>query len=666
MTLFLLALGLLAAGGVASLVAGRRPAALTLGTASAVLGSALGLAAAVGALRDGGGPVLVLRWSEPLAAVRIGLDPLSAFFLVALFGLALPAALFGHGYMRRTAGGRALGPFALFFNLLLVSLALVFSARHAVLFLVAWELMTVASYLLVTFDHRDPEVRRAGLTFLVASHLSAAFVVALFLLLGREAGGLDFEAFALLRTRPEVPATLFTGLALVGFGTKAGLVPLHVWLPEAHPAAPSHVSALLSGVMIKAGVYGLLRTLSFLPPPPGGLGALLAVLGAGGALAAIVLAAGQRDLKAALAYSSVENVGLVLLGIGLGIASAAEGAPLGAALGFGAALLHVWNHAAMKGLAFMAGGAVAHAAHTRDLERMGGLLRRLPATGALLLVGTAALAALPPLNGFVSEWLLYLGLLESIRSAATPTVLAAAVAVAALATVGAVAAVAFTRLAGTALLGSPRSPGAEHAHEPGFDTWGPLLLPAAACLALGLFPRQAIKLATPAVAEVARLPPERLAALLAAPTRSLAVPLQAAALVLALLAGAAWLWRRRLLAARPPAAADTWGCGFTRPAARMQYTASSYGQFLLGSLVPRPLAPRGRAVLPRGLFPGRSSLAFERQDPARRRLFDPIFAAVGGRFQALRRYQAGRLHVQLLYTVLTLVGLVVFFVLRHP
>jgi NADH:ubiquinone oxidoreductase subunit 5 (subunit L)/multisubunit Na+/H+ antiporter MnhA subunit len=320
----------------------------------------------------------------------------------------------------------------------------------------------------------------------------------------------------------------------------------------------------------------------------------------------------------------------------------------------------------MKGLAFMGAGALAHAAHTRDVERMGGLLSRLPRTGALFLLGALALSALPPLNGFVSEWLLYLGLLEATRAPAVATPLAAALALSALALIGAVAAVAFTRLAGVALLGAPRSPAAARAEEPGPGSWIPLALLALGCLGLALFPAEALSLAAPAIAEVARIPVARLEALVAGPSRSLAVPMRAAALALGAASALAWLWRSRLLRGRQVAPAETWGCGFARPSPRMQYTGSSYAQLLLSGLAPRLLAPRVRVVLPRGIFPGRSSLASVREDPARRRLFDPVLHAVGQRFQALRRLQAGKLHLQLLYTVVTLVGLVVFFVLRRP
>jgi hydrogenase-4 component B len=348
-TLFLAAVLVLSVGGAAALALSARPRlALGVGAATAALGCALGLAASLAAL--GAAPVaLDLGWQVPNGALALGLDPLSALFAAALFALGLAAAPFGVGYLWSRA--RGLGPFAFFFNVLLASMAVLLAARHAVLFLVAWEVMTVASFLLVSLEHEDAGVRRAALTYLVASHLGTAFIFGLFLVLGGAAGSLRFEAFVAAAGSAAVPAGVLFAMAVVGFGTKAGLVPLHVWLPEAHPAAPSHVSAVMSGVLVKMGVYGILRTLTFLPPAPLWEGLLLGGVGLAGALAGLALALGQRDLKRVLAYSTVENVGIVALAAGLGLAGAALGAPGVAALGIAGALLHVWNHALMKGLA---------------------------------------------------------------------------------------------------------------------------------------------------------------------------------------------------------------------------------------------------------------------------------------------------------------------------
>jgi formate hydrogenlyase subunit 3/multisubunit Na+/H+ antiporter MnhD subunit len=656
-TTFLAAVAVLVAGGVAALAASARPrVALLAGTGAAVLASALGLVASIRALASGSGESLRLAWSAPLAELHLRLDPLSAFFATALFAVALPASIYGFGYMRPSLGRRSLGLFVCAFDLLLAAIAIVFTARDAVLFLVAWEVMAASSFVLVAFEHDRLEVRRAGLVYLVASHVGTAFLLAFFALLARQAGSFDMDGFEALRSAVVAPGVLFA-LAAVGFGTKAGLVPLHVWLPEAHPAAPSHVSAVLSAVMIKTGIYGIIRALTFLPPAPASWGYALAAAGAVSGLAAITLSLAQRDLKRALAYSSVENVGIIALGLGVAVVAGAHGAPAVALLGFAGALLHVWNHALMKALAFMGAGALVHATHTRDLEKMGGLLRRLPRTGALFLVGACALAALPPLNGFASEWLVYMGLLGEAARATEAGSLAALVGVTSLSLIGAIAALAFTRLAGVALLGAPRSPEAAGAHEPGATLWVPLACLAAACLALGLFPDVALRLAAPAVGQLAGIPLPESGGAVAAATRSLAIPVRIAAGTLVVLALAGLGVARRVRSVRGVARAETWGCGFTQPTARMEYTASSYAQLFLFQLAPRWLQPRGRLVPPRGFFPPAASLLNDAQDPARARLFDPFFSRLADRCARLRRFQAARLNLQLFYTVLTVLAL---------
>ncbi|HET8542422.1 MAG TPA: proton-conducting transporter membrane subunit [Anaeromyxobacter sp.] len=654
MSLYLAALVVLAAGAAAALAASARPRlALGVGSASAAAGCALGLAASLPALRAA--PVaLDAAWQVPNGAIALGLDPLSALFAAAVFALGLAAAVFGAGYLRGRE--RGIGPFSSFFNLLLASMATLVAARHAVLFLVAWEVMTISSFLLVSLEHEDAGVRSAARTYLVASHLGTAFVFGLFLALGAAAGSLRFESFAALRGPGALPAGLLFALAVVGFGTKAGLVPLHVWLPEAHPAAPSHVSALMSGVLVKMGVYGILRTLTFLPPPALWQGLLLAAAGLGGALAGLALALGQRDLKRVLAYSTVENVGIVALAAGLGLAGASLRAPAVAALGIAAALLHVWNHALMKGLAFMGAGALVHAAGTRDLERMGGLLRRLPASGGLLLLAAVALAGLPPLNGFVSEWLLYLGLLHG-GAAPGGLSLAAWLALAALALVGALAAIAFTRVLGVALLGEPRGAGAARAHEGGPLLLAPLAALGAANVAIALFPAQAIALVVPAAAAVLGAPVAEVAAALAPAAGALAGPMRIGLLALLLVAAAAAAASRALLARRSVSASTTWGCGHSAGSPRVQYGAAAYAELAVRALVPAALRPRAALEPPSGPFPAASRFSLSGEDPATARVFAPAFARIAEAFARLRRFQQPRLNLQLAYTVATVIAL---------
>jgi NADH:ubiquinone oxidoreductase subunit 5 (subunit L)/multisubunit Na+/H+ antiporter MnhA subunit len=320
----------------------------------------------------------------------------------------------------------------------------------------------------------------------------------------------------------------------------------------------------------------------------------------------------------------------------------------------------------MKGLAFMGAGAIAHAAHTRDVERMGGLLARLPRTGVLLLVGLAALSALPPLNGFASEWLIYMGLLQTATAAPGGFSLLGWLAMATLALVGGVAAIGFARIGGIALLGTPRSQGSERAHEPPRGMWGPLAALAAACALLGLFPDLALRLALPAVAQASGTAVPELEEGLAPALHALAVPMRVGAACLVVLAIALVFLARRARARREVTASETWGCGYSRPTARMQYTGASFGQLFLAGLAPRAFQPRGAIVPPTGVLPGRSTAGFELRDPARARIFDPLFRAIAERANRMRNYQAQRLNLQLLFTLATLLVLVALLVLRAP
>jgi formate hydrogenlyase subunit 3/multisubunit Na+/H+ antiporter MnhD subunit len=384
---------------------------------------------------------------------------------------------------------KALAPQWFFFNLFVASMALVVVARNAVLFLVSWEMMSVTAFFLVTFEHEKRDVRAAGWIYLVATHLGAAFLLAMFLLLGRQAHSLDFDDFAVAATNlaPAVTGLVFV-LALIGFGAKAGFVPLHVWLPEAHPAAPSHVSALMSGVMIKIGIYGVLRTMMLLAKPAAWWGPVLVIIGLAGGVLGVSLAVFQRDLKRALAYSSIENVGLIMLALGVGVWGITSAHPTVAILGLAGGLLHIWNHSLMKGLMFLSAGSVLHGTGTKDLERLGGLMKRMPRTGVAMTLGALAIAAVPPLNGFVSEWLIFMAMLrgglEFTGVSRTGLLLAAGV----LAFIGGLASICFVRLVGIVLLGQSRSEQARHAHESSGWMTVPLGVLAAFCVVAGVLP----------------------------------------------------------------------------------------------------------------------------------------------------------------------------------
>ena len=653
------ALLVLLAAGLLEVVASRVwRSAGALGSLGAPLAALLGAAPALQVLS--GGPTLIaeLPWSMPGGALSFALDPLSAFFLVPVLALSALAAIYGRAYLTPYADRRRVGANWLFFNLLCAAMITVLLARNSVLFLVAWETMSLCAYLLVTFEHERAEARRAGWIYLVAAHAGTAALLALFILLGDALGAPPGGDPA----QHGVHATGLLALALVGFGVKAGIVPLHVWLPEAHAAAPSHVSALMSGAMVKLGFYGILRVILVLGGAAPGFGALLAALGLAGALVGISLALSQRDLKRALAYSSVENLGLIALGLGIGLTGLAHGDRRLAALGLAAALFHVWSHAAMKGLLFFAAGSVQHATHTRDLEQLGGLLRRMPRLALLFGVGALALAGLPPLSGFVTEWLLYFGLLHGVIGSAPLASIGAALALGLLALAGALAGAAFVRLFGAAFLGEPRGAAARDARDASGSMLAVMAGLALVCVALGLAPTLALSAVNAPLQQLLGASPGEPPL---APVYAALAPLPALALALWVGFGFVGLALARRLRRGPAAQGETWACGYASVTARMQYTARSFSELLTSRVLPGPLAPATNAPIPRGALPARVAFDSNHVEPLTVRVYEPIFSAVAARFAHLRRLQQGNAHLYLAYILVAVVAALAWASLRE-
>jgi hydrogenase-4 component B len=615
-----------------------------------VVAALLGLGPALAVLRGGAGWEVTVPWAMPLPSLRFGLDPLSAFFLLPLLGLGALCAVYGASYMGAFAPRRGLGPQAGFFNIAVAAMMAVLLARDGVVLLFAWEVMTIASYLLVTFEHERAEARRAGWVYLIAGHVGVACLLALILTLGRSAHTFGFAAFAASAPAGGALSTLVFALAALGFGVKAGVVPLHVWLPEAHAAAPSHVSALMSGVLVKLGLYGLLRFSTFLRPMAW-WGPLLIVLGLGGGLLGISLAVYQRDLKRALAYSTVENVGIILLGLGIGFWGIAHHHPRVGALGLYGALLHVWNHAALKGLLFLSAGSVLHGAGGKDLERLGGLLRRMPWTGTLMILGAVGIAGLPPLNAFASEWLIYLGLLGGGIGALSGSSVLLFFVSAGLAMMGALATLCFVRLVGVALLGQPRGPAAEHAHESGRWMLGPMVILAGAAVLMSLGASRLVTLLALPAAQIGGPSILTQAGVAGAALRPIGA--MGLALLGALLLGATVLG---LMVRGRRAADDTWGCGYLAPTARMQYTGRSFAEILAERLLPRSIRPRVAIERPAAIFAEPGSLSADTTDPLTRSAYEPLFDRWTGRFSRLRWLQQGILHVYLVYILVVVVA----------
>lgn len=672
MTLFLIGLGIWLAGGALSLLLGRQTRLLTaVATATMLAGAAPMIVAGASALH-GTTASLELPWQVPLASFCIGLDPLTGLFLIPTAIVCGLAAVYGGSYLaghdKRKVGQafqpdslecqtgkpdlrRNLGPAWFHFHLLAAAMALVLAARNAILFLAAWEAMTLASFFLVMHEGSDVQVRRAGWIYLVASHIGVVFVFALFAMLGQGSGSLDFARFL-----PPVAAGPLFLLALVGFGTKAGLMPLHVWLPEAHPAAPSHVSAVMSGVMIKLGIYGLLRTLTFLGPLPAWCGGVLIAVGAISAVLGVLFALAQTDLKRILAYSSVENMGIIALAVGLGLLGLTLGSTVVAVLAFSAALIHVCNHALFKSGLFLAAGAVVHATGQRNLERLGGLLRRMPWTGATFLLAAAAISGLPPLNGFLSEMLLYLAAFDGLHTGrANPLLSIACVgAIGSLALTAGLAAACFLRAAGIAFLGEPRSAEAAAAHESPRAMRAPMVLLALACVAVGLLGRPLFQAVLPAAQMLAPDAPAAVTLGQAAYTGTCLGALVVLGLVMVLA-----LFRGRLLRGREKGRTGTWDCGYIAPTPRMQYTASSFGQAIV-FWFRAILGTRAVVEPPDGPFPTRASMQTHTPDRFQERLFAPLFSAVEAIARRIRRLQQGRPQSYVLYIAIVLVVLLIW------
>jgi len=628
---------------LASLLVGRAAPRVWLATTIASLTA--GLLAAAEVLAWGGEWVWRSGFTVGGEFVSLRLDAVSALFLVVLCVVGGAASVYGREYWTDEAHPRSARAGRVWWSLLLLSLGLVLLVANGLHFLIAWELFAMSAYFLITLDRQRPEVRAAGWLYLGASHVAVLALFAFFSALASRTGSWELGP---MLDRPEL-ASLFW-LALAGFGLKAGMFPLHIWLPSAHANAPSHVSAILSGVTIKMGIYGLLRFSGWLPMPVGA-GWMIAVLGVVSAVLGVAFALGQHDLKRLLAYHSVENIGIILIGLGFAVVAAAQsdGARSWGRLALAGGLLHVWNHGLFKALLFLGAGSVLHATGTREMSRLGGLWRAMPWTASLFALGAAAISGLPPLNGFVSEWLVYLGLFDATLSHG-PSAWAAIPAAILLGATGALALACFVKVCGVVFLGAPRSEAAAHAHESGPAMRGAMLTLAACCVVIGLAPwvfwpavERAMNVWRPDWAGVTREVP-----LLSLSVLHIALALIAVA--------AAWiLWRRAHHRGVPRA--PTWDCGYAAPTARMQYTAGSFAGIITGWFA-WILRPERHEHLPEGAFPAQARFSEHTPETVLEHVVEPSAAVVMRVSTAARRLQHGRVQAYVFYLVVGLAALV--------
>ncbi len=624
------------------------------------LGAAVGVAIAAIAVASIASPPE--RWVLPIGLpdlpVHLRRDALSNVFLFLLGAASAGVSLFGAGYFRRGEGTLP-GLLCLQYHWFLAAMGAVLLADDAYSFMVAWESMALTSYFLVTTQHRIPEIRQAGFLYLLIAHLGAIGILLSFGVLQGGSWQFTFDAMR-SATLPEGWASAAFLLAVLGFGAKAGLVPMHVWLPEAHPAAPSPVSALMSGVMLKMAVYGVLRVTFDLLDEPGWWWGLVAMgLGLFSSLYGIVFAAAQTDMKRLLAFSSIENIGLLFTGFGLALVFHAADMNAPAALALIAVLYHAVNHSFMKSLLFVGTGAVLHATGQRNLGKLGGLMRRMPWVAWPTLIGALAIAGLPPLNGFVSEWLLLQAFLSAheVPRLFLNMLLPLGTAVVALA--AALAGYVMVKFFGVVFLGQPREAALANAHDAGWRERCGMIWLAAGCVLLGLLPSQVIALLALVPSELGLLAPdatfgrwwlldpvaERQASY--APLVFLAIVLLS---VLATVAVVSRVYRRRVRRSAP------WDCGFVRLDSRMQDTAEGFGQpirhifepfFGMRRQLPGPADPAPH-------------YSVEVSDRVWTGLYLPAAALVQRLAQAVVQLQQGRISTYLVYSLVTLLVLLAF------
>ncbi len=645
--LILIAILVAAASGLPGLCMARSSAwGQRIAGASMVGGTLAGLTGAWSCLYFGETPAYRLIWPAAGDSV-VGLDALSAFFLIPIFLVGGLGSIYGLGYWpqkRHPGNGRKL---RLFWGLLVAGMALLVISRHAMAFLLGWEVMALSAFFLVSTEDPRDKCRRSGWTYLIATHVGTLTLFALFSLWRCTTGSFDLLPVAGQAMGPGVMNGLFF-LALIGFGMKAGVMPLHFWLPGAHADAPSHVSAMLSGVMLKMGIYGLVRFLSLLPDPPGVWGGLILVLGAASGLLGVVFAIGQHDLKRLLAYHSVENIGIILMGLGLAMLGRSAGRPDWVVLGMAGCLLHVWNHCLFKSLLFLCAGSVVHGTHTRRIDHLGGLAKSMPWTATMFLVGAVAICGLPPLNGFVSEWFVYLGLLGSgITGGGGGS--AAMMTAPVLALIGALAVACFVKVYGTVFLGTPRTHAATHAHESPVSMRGPAVTLAACCALIGLAPVLLVPVLDEAIAGWMPMTTP------AVPSLGTLAPLKAIS-VMSMLLGACIVLPAIYLARRGGVrgGVGTWGCGYARPTSRMQYTASSFAQLIVAlfGCVLRPGVHRPHVG---GPFPQPTEMHSHVDDPVLDRLLVPTGQVIERWFGWFRRFQQGLTQHYVLYILVTVI-----------
>ncbi len=627
-----------------------------------IVASLFGLAAAFKQLLFENTTMALRLWQSniPFLDVILSMDALSAFFVLCLSILTLCVSIYSIGYMKHYYGIRNVGLFYFLYAGFIVSMFLVFTAGNAVIFFVVWEIMAVVSYFLVSFESDEPETQRAGILYIVMTHIGTAFLLIAFMLMFRYTGSFDFSISS--SALPENIRDIMFVLFLVGFGTKAGIIPFHIWLPYAHPAAPSNISALMSGIMIKTAIYGLLRfVFIYLGVETTWWGIAILVIGMVSAVLGVAYAYIEQNIKRMLAYSSIENMGIIFIGIGVSFMAFSEGLELVGALALTAALLHTVNHTLFKGSLFLCAGSVHYAVHSKNMEDMGGLIKRMPITALFFLGGALSVSAMVPFNGFISEWLTYQSIFAGIIPGQAAENILLVFAVAALALSGALAAACFIKLFGISFLGLARSEQAASANEvPLSMSLGSGIL-TALCLLSGIFPLYALGLINRVVLQLANRPIlDQLQGnifFLYSPLEihGNAISPQIIVLTLVIIAAGALFIERIIFGKEKRREFGTWDCGYEALNPRMQYSAAAFSKpirvvFKMMFRSSRDLKIKG----PLTYHPDAMEYSVTTESLFEKYVYDPVSRMVTA-FSRKAKFmiQTGSVHTYLLYIFIT-------------
>ncbi len=648
-TLFV-SIAVILAGGAAGLLFYRQFMLMKIvAIATTSAGCGIGLYYVLPKLLQGTTAATSYVWLHTLT-LSFQLDSVSLFFLIPIFLIPPLTLIYSFHYLENKEKSLRTGVNYFFFSILIASMALVVMSANIITFLLAWELMSLSSFFLVMYDYESRSNRKAGYLYFIFAQGGAMFLFAAFALIYSHSASFDFSSFTAV---PEQAKLLIFVLAFLGFGSKAGIFPLHIWLPKAHPAAPSHVSAIMSGVMIKMGIYGIFRMYLLLEPATPVIGQIVLVTGMVTGILGVVYALAKQDIKQLLAYSSVENIGIILIGMGIGMIGVSEQNQAMAFFGFAGSFLHVFNHSIFKSLLFMGAGSVLHKAKTKNIEELGGLMKRMPVTGRSFLAGSVAISGLPPFSGFIGEFLIYYGAFQGLTGEKLPFILTV-LAIISMAVIGGMATACFTKVVGLAFLGEPRTEQAANASESGIAMGAIMAVMALSCLIIGVYPAPFIRLAFSGMQDISLVSGFNTDSFMLIVTQ-----LSRTAILFIAILVAVSIFRKILYAKKEIGSGGTWGCGFTQPTVRMQYTGTSYAYEMVQFFNPFvPIKDAYSGI--KKIFPGQTTWQSEVTDIAetsfQRYLTTPMLKLIN----KLKWIQHGHIQLYIGYIIVAIIVLLLF------